>query len=86
MGSNPVEVLTFSGFSTQLPKFAFITAMVVAYLISKSAVQYMKHFIYHFAIIIIVQQIKSSQIKSSQMWLLMRGESQSTQEKTLRTE
>ena len=30
-----VEVLTFSGFSTQLLKIAFITAMIIAYLISK---------------------------------------------------
>ena len=32
--SNPVEVLTFSGFYTQLLKLAFITAMIIAYLIS----------------------------------------------------
>ena len=37
--SNPVEVLTFSGFPTQLLKLAFIT-----YLISKSAVHFMKYF------------------------------------------
>ena len=30
-----VEVLTFSGFSTQLLKIAFITTMIIAYLISK---------------------------------------------------
>ena len=29
---------------------AFITAMIIAYLISKSAALYMKHFIYHFTI------------------------------------
>ena len=29
---------------------AFKTAMIIAYMISKSAVQYMKHFIYHFTI------------------------------------
>ena len=33
-GSNPVEVLTFSGFYTQLLKIAFVTAMIIAYLIS----------------------------------------------------
>ena len=33
-GSNPVEILTFSGFYTQLLKFAFITAMIIVYLIS----------------------------------------------------
>ena len=30
-----VKVLTFSGFSTQLLKIAFITTMIIAYLISK---------------------------------------------------
>ena len=30
-----VEVLTFSGFSSQLLKIAFITTMIIAYLISK---------------------------------------------------
>ena len=29
-GSNPVEVLSFSGFYTKLLKFAFITAMIIA--------------------------------------------------------
>ena len=33
-GSTPVEILTFSGFYTQLLKFAFITAMIIVYLIS----------------------------------------------------
>ena len=32
-GSNPVEVLTLSGSYTQLLKIAFITAMIIAYLI-----------------------------------------------------
>ena len=35
-GSNPVEVLTFSGFYTQLLKIAFVTAMIIAYLISNT--------------------------------------------------
>jgi len=30
--SNPVEVLTFSGFSTQLQKLASITVRIIAYL------------------------------------------------------
>ena len=38
-GSKPVEVLTFSGIYTQKLKIAFITAMIKAYLISKSAVE-----------------------------------------------
>ena len=29
-GSNPIEVLSFSGFYTKLLKFAFITAMIIA--------------------------------------------------------
>ena len=33
-------------------EIAFMTAMIIAYLISKSAVQYMKHFIYHFTSIL----------------------------------
>ena len=31
-----------------IAKIAFTTAMIIAYLISKSAVQYIKHFTYHF--------------------------------------
>ena len=34
MGSNPVEVLTFSGFYTQLLKLRSQIAMIIAYLIS----------------------------------------------------
>ena len=30
MGSNPVEVLNFSGFSTQLQKISLITAKIIA--------------------------------------------------------
>ena len=33
-GSNPVEVLTFSGFYTQLLKIVFITAMIIAHLLT----------------------------------------------------
>ena len=35
-GSNPVEVLTFSGFYTQLLKIVFITAMIIAHLATLS--------------------------------------------------
>ena len=38
--------------SNQLSYEATKTAMIMAYLISKSAVQYMKHFIYHFTSIL----------------------------------
>ena len=37
-GSNPVEVLNFSGFSTQIAKIAFITAKIIASLDFTSAV------------------------------------------------
>ena len=47
-GSNPVEVLTFSGFYAQLLKIAFITAMIIAYLISNPQFNIWNIFIYHF--------------------------------------
>ena len=46
--SNPVEVLTFSGFYTQLLKLRSYNCDDHGLLDFKSAVQYMKHFIDHF--------------------------------------
>ena len=49
MGSNPVKVLTFSGFYTQLLKLRSYTYNNRSLLDFKSAVQHVKYFIYHFA-------------------------------------
>ena len=45
----PVEVLTFSGFYTQLLKFALITRMIIAHLIIFNSVTYYKHTVFHHA-------------------------------------
>ena len=50
--SNPVGVLTFSGFYTQLLKYCVHNCDDHSLLDFKSAVQYMKHFIYHFTSIL----------------------------------
>ena len=52
MGSNPIEVLNFSGFfSYAIAKIAFITARIIASLDFISAVHIiMIHFIYHFIV------------------------------------
>ena len=47
--STPLKSWLFQASLCNCLKIAFITAMIIAYLISKSAVQYMKHFIYHFS-------------------------------------
>ena len=59
-GSNSVEVLNFSGFSSQLLKFASITARIIALLDFISAFQYVIHFIYHF-----VHSVEQSRIEQS---------------------
>ena len=48
-GSNPVKVLDFPCFSTQLLKIVFITSRIIASLDFISAVQYVIHLINHFA-------------------------------------
>ena len=51
-GSNPVEILTFSGFCSQLLKLRSINCDDHGLLDFEPAVQYMQHFIYHFTSIL----------------------------------